>query len=579
MGLWDRLFGLDEIIESKVTARTAELGKKITSHLDGELTKVSSTLQPSGNVGVKRYSVDPVGNYNSTSFKVKPGTGVSFKVLRDFSVKHEISRAAINYRKRQISRLEWDIVSAEHDQVAPNEAAIKELKLFFKGIGGAGNKYRKFLGKTVEDLLVLDALALYKQKTNGGKLYTLIPLDSSTIQVRVGMAGEIPLPPEIAYKQIIRGKVVQEFTTDEMIYEMINPRTNTPYGLAPLESLMIIVASSLKASLYNLSYLTDGNIPEGFFGVPKEWTPRMIQDFQENWDSVMQGDAQATSKLKFMPEGAYTPAKKQGDMAWEQFNDWLMKVTCALFDVSPNEIGFHPNKGGLGGSGMAKQSSNTSDEKGLMPLAYLIEEIFTEIIQVDLGFTDLAFHFTGLDQDADAKLEADVNAQLIASGQRTINEVRTDAGLDKDPSPQADQLMIVTGTPTFLQSQEDIDAGKKLAESIASGDPNAPADDKTPPVETPADTTDQTAKMMALVGEFRKFKKMAITRSKAEKSFRPFSSDIIPESVVDELNAQIIKAKDTEAIRGIFADFMQDYQIDFIADVVELQGNLQKILR
>lgn len=584
MGVLDRLFGLDKLVDAKVAERTTELGKTITQHLDGELSKASSSPTSMGVKGAKRYAVNQVPN--NTSLTTKPGTTISFKVLREFAIKHEISRAAINYRKRQMAKLDWDIVAAEHDQTSANAEEVAAAKLFFKRVGGAGNKYRKFLAKTIEDLLVLDAVAIEKQRTVGGKLLDLIPLDASTIQLRVDESGATPLPPEIAYRQIIRGQVVAEFTTLDMVYDMMNPRTDTPYGLAPLESLMIVVSSSLKAGLYNLSYLTDGNIPEGFFGVPKEWTPNMIKDFQENWDAVMAGDAQATSKLKFTPEGSYTPAKKQGDMAWEMFNDWLMKVTCALFDVQPSEIGFHPNKGGLGGAGMAQQSSQTSDEKGLLPLAAFIEEIFTEIIQDELGFTDLAFHFTGLDQDKDAQIEAEVNGTLIATGQRTINEIRTDAGLKKDPSPQADQLMIVSGTPTFLESQEDIDAGKAMAANIAAG--KNPDGSDLAPAETPAATPaaeaetpppDNTEKMMGLVTEFRRFKKMAIARSKAEKSFRPFSSDLIPQNVLDELNAQIAKAKDTEAIRGIFGDFMQDYQIDFIAEVVELQGNLQKILR
>jgi hypothetical protein len=494
-------------------------------------------------------------------------------------VQHEISRAAINYRKRQLSRLKWDIVSAEQDQDSIDDGQAKIAREFFKNLGGAGNKYRKFINKEVEDLLVLDAISIYKQPTVGGSLYTLLPVDSTTIRLVVDDSGSTPLPPDTAYKQVIRGEVKAEFTTDEMIYDMMNPRTNTPYGLAPLESLMIIVSSSLKAGLANLSYLTEGNIPEGFFGVPKEWTPQMIADFQENWDAVMAGDEAATAKLKFTPEGSYQPAKKQGDMAWEQFNEWLMKVTCAIFDVDPNEIGFKP-RSGLGGHGMAQQANQSSDEKGLEPLAHFFEEIFTDIIQNDLGFPTLAFHFSGLDKDKDSKTEAEVNEILIRSGQRTINELRTDEGLDKDPSPQADKLMIVTGTPTFLESQEEIDAGKEMAANIAAG---KTADGSTPP--PPDDTTtetpppaDDTQKMVALVTEFRKARKMAIARIKAGKSFRPFSSDILPEATLTELNQRIEKSKDAEEVRGVFSEFMQDYQIEFLSDVIELNGSLKKVL-
>lgn len=593
MGLFDRLFGLDKLVEAKVAGQTAEITKSITSHLDETISKATapgiSGVTPTKGSKALRYQFDPLTNQRGIYSRKKPDSSIPYDTLRNFSIKHEITRAAINYRKRQLSRLDWDIVTASHDQTTLNESEVAVAKAFFKNIGGAGNKYRKFINRLTEDLLVLDAVALYKQPTVGGKLYTLLPIDATTIRLTVDQTGGTPLPPDVAYKQVIRGEVVAEYTTDEMVYDMMNPRTNSPYGLAPLESLMIIVSSSLKAAMANMAFLTEGNIPEGFFGVPKEWTPQMIADFQENWDAVMAGDEAATAKLKFTPEGSYQPAKKMTDMGWESFNDWLMKVTCALFDVSPSEIGFHPNKGGLGGAGMAQQSAATSDEKGLEPLAAFVEEIFTSVLQDDLGFTDLAFHFTGLDKDKDAKLEAETNEVLIRSGQRTINEIRTDDGLDKDPSPNADKLMIVNGTPTFLESQEEIDAGKEMAANIAAG---KGADGKSTPAET--GTPDQgqdgsgeggdagggdTAKMVALVSEFRKFRKMAVARKKAGKTFRPFESDILPKPTIAELNSRIEKCNDAKEIQAVVGEYMQDYQIDFLADVIELNGNLQKVLR
>jgi hypothetical protein len=345
---------------------------------------------------------------------------------------------------------------------------------------------------------------------------------------------------------------------------------------------MIIVSSSLKAGLANLAYLTEGNIPEGFFGVPKDWTPQMINDFQENWDAVMAGDEAATAKLRFTPEGSYQPAKKMEDMAWEQFNEWLMKVTCALFDVPPTEIGFLHSKGGLGDKGANQIQADAAQSRGLKPLAEFFEEIFTEIVQVEFGYENLRFSYIGLEADKDAKLEAEVNAIKIQSGQRTINEIRTDDGLDPDPSPQANQLMIVTGTPTFLQTQEEIDAGKEMAANIASGK-NADGTDKVAPTidpaaDTPPAPADNTTKMVALVTEFRKFRKMAVARKKSGKAFRPFESDILPEVTMNELNRRIEKAVDVTEIRSIVGEYMQDYQIDFLADVIELNGNIQKVL-
>jgi hypothetical protein len=57
MGVFDRLFGLDKIVESKVAAQTAEVTKAITTHLDNRLEKASSTSPK--NSKVLRYQLDP----------------------------------------------------------------------------------------------------------------------------------------------------------------------------------------------------------------------------------------------------------------------------------------------------------------------------------------------------------------------------------------------------------------------------------------------------------------------------------------------------------------------------------------
>lgn len=589
MGFRDRFFGIDKLVAAQVKSQTTEITKQLTDHLDQTISKAQAPGVGGAQSGkILRYVLDPATQNRGIYSRKKPDSSIPYDVLRKFSVTHEVTRAAINYRKRQIARLEWDIVAASHDQDTLNPTQVAQTKDFFKKIGGSGNKYRKFINRFIEDLMVLDAVALYKQPTKGGGLYTLLPIDPTTIRLRVDETGGTPLPPEIAYKQVIRGQVVSEYTTDEMLYDMMNPRTNSPYGLAPLETLIIVVSSSLKAGMWNLAYLTEGNIPEGFFGVPKEWTPDMIQDFQENWDAMIAGDEAAMSKMKFVPEGSFQPSRKQSDMAWESFNEWLTKITCAVFDVDPSEIGFKP-KGGLGGKGMAEQASQTSDEKGLLPLAQFIEEVFTEVIQESLGFTDLAFHFTGLDQDKDAKLEAEVNQILLTTGQRTINEIRTDQGLDPDPSPQADKLMITVGTPTFLDSQEEIDAKAAMAANIAAGKGadgsggGGTPDTQGEPTEGVGDDgageADDTQKMVALVTELRKFRKMAISRKKAEKSFRPFESDILPKPVIAEMNARVEKCATVEQVRQTIGEYMQDYQVDFLSDVIELNHDLQKVLR
>jgi len=576
MGLLDRF--LDRQRQQITEAVTGELVK----HVDSTISKVSSDgspfIAPSG--GAKRYQFTQSQVNGGIQSRKKPGSNVSFQTLRQFSISHEVSRACINFRKRQLTGMEWQIGTAEDDDTGDYDAQIKLLTEFFKGIGGRGIGYRRFMDRFVEDLMVLDAVTLEKQGTRGGKLANLIPLDAATIRIRVDESGALPEPPEPAYVQVINGKVTAQFTDDEMIYAMMNSRNDTPYGLAPLESLMIIVSSSLKSGMYNLGYLSDGNVPEGIYSLPEGWQPQQIKEFQEYFDALLAGDETMTSRMKFMPPGTYTPTKKRDDMAFKEFNDWLMQITCALFEVNPIDLGFNP-KSGLGGKGFVDGLQNGSYDKGLLPLALFVEEIFTKIIQDDLGFTNLKFNFPTL-KEKDAKGQAEVNQLLISSGVRTIDEIRTNDGLDPLPDGMGERPFFA-GQVTFLDQPEATTDGAAATQATVQDQPQGKTTEgdaqPSPAVQDEpaqgAAKADRKRDFIDLATELRTFRQYAIKRAKAGKSIRKFQSDVLPVEVVDELNDKLQETKDVEMIKGIFHEYMQDYQINLMESITKLKDTLK----
>lgn len=576
---------LDRFLEKQLEKQLPILEKRVIKHVDSSFEKAQNSINPMDAVpatGLKRYEFSPATVNGNMQSRKKAGAIITFDTMRRFSISHEISRACINFRKRQLAGLEWDIITAEKDETGVKKPEVAAVKNFIKHVGGRGNGYRVFIDKFVEDLLVLDAVALEKQKTRNGKLNTLIPIDASTIRLRVDESGATPEPPEFAYIQIIRGSKSAELTTDEMYYTFMNSRNDSPYGLSPLESLMIIISSSLKAGMYNLAYLTDGNIPEGFYTMPESWTPQNIKDFQEYFDALMAGDETMTRRLKFMPSGDYTPTVKPSDMAFQEFNDWLMKNTCALFDVSPNDIGFSPRTG-LGGKGYGEEQSHISERKGLAPLANFIEEFFTKVIQEDLGFADLKFQYTGL-VEHDERSVAETNEILIRSGQRTINELRTDEGLK--PIEGGDKL-IINGQITYLEEAEVAQQDDKTTvpgklqseapEEVDDQEANNTADGK-PGQSKPAAKRDTDFNHLDLVNELRTFRKYALKRIESGKQLRKFESNVLPQEVADEINDRLQKVSDIDEARGIFHEYMDDYRINFLANVEELKSNLKKVL-
>jgi hypothetical protein len=62
-----------------------------------------------------------------------------------------------------------------------------------------------WLNIALEEILVLDAWAIWPQKTVGGELYGLQILDGSTIKPLIDDRGMRPMPPYSSYQQILFG--------------------------------------------------------------------------------------------------------------------------------------------------------------------------------------------------------------------------------------------------------------------------------------------------------------------------------------------------------------------------------------
>lgn len=563
-------------------AYTKVVLKPLADYL-GDLAKADGSPSQAGMQAVLRDRLPFSNAYPSG--RTKPGStnGIDFATLRRFSVQYDVARAAINRRKRQLNALEWDIVNAESDDQTDNGAIIKQVKKDFKSIGGYKVRFREFIDTLVDDLLVLDAMVMYKRPNVGGGLYSLEPVDAATIVLELDDNGGTPMPPDTAYRQIIHGKEVATFTADEMYYEMMNARTYTPYGLAPLESLVLGVTAALKSDIYNVHLLTEGNIPEGFFGVPETWTPDQIKEFQALWDAALSGDTRAMSKLKFVPSGkgatGYTPAVKPEDMRYKELQDWLMHKTCMLFEIPPNELGFTDSVNKSTGEVQA----DIAVDSGLRPLAEFFQEIFTDVIQADMGYENLAFKYTGL-EFFDERGAAETNEIRIRSGQATVDEVRMEQGM----KPLGVDKPFVLGNPTFIDAESQKTRAEAAAAltSLASGgskeddEEEDPKEDEPAEGDVPAEQKEKSAEQnhVQLVTELRAFRKYAVNRVKAGKSLRAFKSEVLPQNVVDEMNTRLSKAADADAVRSIFKEYMQDYQVTFLAEVTNLRKGLSKVL-
>jgi len=527
--------------------------------------------------------------------------GIGANTLRDFSIYYPILRACINYRKRQINQLTWDITPTKViKDVKEKEAATKEAesikKFFTNPTGDKTISFRTFCNKIIEDLMVLDAVSLYKRKTRGGETLGYLPIDASTIELVINQDGTTPNAPQTAYIQKISGKKVAELSVDELIYRVMNPRTNSPYGLSLVETLILVVTTALKLSSYNLSYLTEGNIPEGFIELPKDIASNQDQlnSWQVAWDAMISGDPKYQRKIKFLPEGMkWNPIRKPEDMQFDRFEKWLLQQTCSVMEVPPQSIGFDFERG----KGATEAEWEIGKERGQYPLANLLKELFDHIVQEDMGKTDFEFTWTNINP-TNRKEEADVFKALVGTGAVSVDEWRLGEGLEPLGCPP--YVMTPVG-PIFVHDLVNMSAsGNAILPASYSLNNPVPTEGVTPKPaastktkdesKVTTTTTDEKTKdekiankldsfsRNEVVDELKRWKRAALNDMKQTKGFREFKTVVIDPRTQKIVKDALGNVKNRDELNDLFDPFIaRENQI--VTSVMELYDEIADIMK
>lgn len=488
--------------------------------------------------------------------------GVSFNVLRDFSNFYPIARACIEWRKAQVTQLSWNItpieLTAETLKSEKNVKRAKELKYFFKYPAGKGMMtFSAWLKQILEDLFVIDAIAIYKRRNRRGDIIGYLPIDAATIQLILYEDGTTPIPPDYAYMQKVGIREFAKLTTDDLIYDMMNPRTYNPFGRSPIETLIITITTALKTQSYQLGMLTEGNVPEGFVTLPRDIASSrdQLKEWQDAWDSLLAGDPRFQRKLKFLPEGMkYEPTIKNSDMTFERFEKWLLLNTCACFAVPPAAIGFTFETNRSSGAITFEASKSLTS----FTTRQFIKELMDCMVQEDKKYDDLEFNWTSFLSDMSLE-EMKVADMAIKGGMVAIDEWRLPKGLA--PTGAKDPLMMTPVGPVFV---------KDLAEQSKTG--QMPVLPYKPPEQinqSPANTGEALAtpnipnvpksnKSEEIIEEFKKWRKVAMNDFKQEKDIRDFKTDLIDLRTQNIIRKSLLKAKTREEINNIFSPFIND---------------------
>lgn len=409
---------------------------------------------------------------NLQATKPRQGEPITFDQLRALADNYDLLRLVIEKRKDQLEQMEWtvqrrDMGSTPRDERqqrdARTDAAIEFFKNPDRSSGWAG-----WLRQVIEDLLVLDAPALYVRRTRGGGVYALEPVDGATIKRVLDGSGRTPAAPATAYQQVLKGMPAVDYTAEELIYRPRNLRTHKVYGFGPVEQIIATVNIALRRQASMLEYYRSGNVPDALIGVPADWTPEQIRQWQEWWDAMLEGNLAERRKTKFVPgELSKNFMETKQPPLKDLFDEWLARVVCFAFSIEPTPFVSQVNRA------TSETSREQSQSDGLLPLKNWVKSLIDDLLAL-MGTPDLEFVWNDAEA-VDAQARAEINCKYVAAGILTRDEVRAEMG--RDPLPDGQGASIAAAPAAADEGQKPDDEGK--GEGKGSKEP--PDDDKEQP--------------------------------------------------------------------------------------------------
>ena len=463
----------------------------------------------------RRYEYQVAQNINITETRLVP-----FTTLRAASEQIDILRRCIEVIKNKMSGLDFDIVmgtdasekiaaesGGDHVRAmakARNEYTdeINRLRTFWEVPDKAnGYTWTDWLNIALEDILVIDAWAVYPQPTVGGDLFGFQILDGATIKPLIDDRGMRPLAPNAAFQQILYGfprsefsatdedpKADGEFTADQLAYCVRNRRSISVYGFSPTERALPLADIYLRRQQWIRAEYTDGVMPDLMFTTDEDWgtNPDLLRAYENILNDDLAGQTQQRKRARLLPKGlAPIVNEGYGEKFKDTLDDYLITSICGHYGVQPAEIGFAP-KGGLGGGGFEEGRAENAEAIGIQPLANWISKMVTNLSYTYLGMPrELEFKLM-TSQRLDNEENARKSQIEVTSGGKTINERRSELGLPLLDTPQADMPMLVSGSSVYLFSPDGI-----INASTVSTAPTLEGPDATPTAPTTPNPLDQ----------------------------------------------------------------------------------------
>lgn len=460
------------LAEAKLKAKKFRtLEKALRSESPDDMVRASQVLQqiqPKVDQNTKSFFIDPLEFNSNLGYKDKPFS-LTYTTLKRMS-KTPIINSIIKTRKNQVA----DFAEPQENkystgfviQKKPKGGVEQKMDNKDKKIAFAitdfilkgGNTsqwgyddFDTFIRKIVEDSLVYDQMTFECVRNRRGQLESFIATDAATFRMADSFFDKdydnvffqrhganvwkdrSDFGPKVhgyypAYVQVYQNMKVNEFYPWELCFGIRNPSTSiwaNGYGCSELEELINVVTSMLWSDEYNRRFFSQGSAPKGFFRVKGTNNEAALQQFKQQWQSMITGVMQSWKTPVIEADVDWIDLQKNNrDMEYSSWIEYLIKIACAVYSIDPSEIGWDISRSnGNGGlfEGSQEQRLKHSKDKGLYPLLKFLQRKLNKYIieQINPDYELVFVGLNGLTIEEELKMDIDkVNSFM------TVNEAR-----------------------------------------------------------------------------------------------------------------------------------------------------------
>lgn len=412
-----------------------------TRHLPDRVTTAYSRLM---NLGSVRYQKD------RPLIKPTPSN------LRMFS-RTPYARKAINRIKGAIAMLEWEI-RAKHGVTVSSELQrqIDVATECFRR-PNTDDSFRTLIEQVVEDYLLCGA-GVIEQEIGGDKVRPLWmwPVDALSIQIYAAWSGE---KNDARYIQThgygnVGGVSGIPLRNDQLIYIRKDPNTENPFGYGCLEVAFNSINRQLGTGEYAGNVASNGQ-PENlvqFVGMDRN----TLDSFRDWWRNDIEGQGQ-TPLLGGDELKVHKLRGATDDALYLKYQEFLLREIATSFELSPQNLGVEAD--------VNRNTSEVADDRdwdgAIIPAATNFASYLTrEAIEAKLGFSQLEFHFKGLDRDDELNLakvfEIEYKNNAITPDEYRIARGRPPMDSDWGSLACADVEIAIKGAQGAKQINPDI---------------------------------------------------------------------------------------------------------------------------